>query len=558
MSKTKRFLILIALLLLPWVVVRAEAADNSCLACHGEKSILSQGPHLYIDPANFSLTTHSHIGCVSCHGKVSPGHPADGVRPSRAMCKECHGPVFAEYNKSLHGNNAGCADCHNPHAAKSLLAVSGRDINVQCAKCHENSKTVLSHSKWLPQAPLHIDSVPCITCHTGSQNYVITMYLVKRQSMSDSSPDGVLLASFKDLQPFLEGGKKVERLIDGDGNGFISLSELKKFNKSIRYRRISLSGTMMPEVITHSYQIINNRWDCTFCHASGPKAQQTSYLAFPQPDGTYSRMAIEKGAILDILYGTPDFYMLGATRNKTLSIIGMLIAASGLMVPLVHGALRFITRKKRKELSDNPQEQVYLTPTPVRIWHWLNALGIVTLCITGMQIRFPEYANIFGTYKAAIELHNAAGVTVSLSFLLWIFYYLIGARKLVKLYVPKLDDIKRGLFRQAFYYFFAYFLGRQNPHTATLDNKFNAIQKLSYFFIMLILLPFVIVSGLLTMNIAPLREWIITFGGIKLLLDVHYLLGCSFFAFLCVHVYMATLGHTPFSHFRQMWTGWES
>ena len=43
---------------------------------------------------------------------------------------------------------------------------------------------------------------------------------------------------------------------------------------------------MMPEVVTHNYQILNNRWDCTFCHASGPNAQQNSYLAFPEQDGT--------------------------------------------------------------------------------------------------------------------------------------------------------------------------------------------------------------------------------------------------------------------------------
>ena len=104
----------------------------------------------------------------------------------------------------------------------------------------------------------------------------------------------------------------------------------------------------MPETVTHSYEIINNRWDCTFCHASGPKAQQASYLAFPGQDGTYSRVAVEKGAILDILYGTPDFYMTGFTRSKTLSIVGILIAGAGLMVPLLHGTLRFCTRHKRK------------------------------------------------------------------------------------------------------------------------------------------------------------------------------------------------------------------
>jgi len=203
------------------------------------------------------------------------------------------------------------------------------------------------------------------------------------------------------------------------------------------------------------------------------------------------------------------------------------------------------------------QEQVYLTPTPVRIWHWLNALGIVTLCITGLQIRFPEYVNIFGTYKAAIKLHNTAGVTVSISFFLWIFYYLFVARSLVKLYIPNLDDIRGGILRQAIYYFFNYFFGKKNPHTPTADNKFNAIQKLSYLMIMFVFMPLVIISGVLLMNLAPLREWIIMLGGIRLLVDAHYLIACSFFAFLCVHIYMATLGHTPFAHFKLMWTGWE-
>lgn len=207
--------------------------------------------------------------------------------------------------------------------------------------------------------------------------------------------------------------------------------------------------------------------------------------------------------------------------------------------------------------EQKPLEQVYLTPTPVRIWHWLNALGIVTLCVTGIQIRFPEYANIFGTYKAAIRLHDIAGITVSISFLLWIFYYLVVARNIAKVYVPTFTDIKSGLFQQAFFYFFHYFLGKENPHTATPDNKFNAIQKVTYFMTMFLLIPLVVVSGLLLMNIAPLRAWIIAIGGIKFLVDAHYLLACSFFAFLCVHVYMATLGHTPFAHFRQMWTGWE-
>ena len=202
-------------------------------------------------------------------------------------------------------------------------------------------------------------------------------------------------------------------------------------------------------------------------------------------------------------------------------------------------------------------EHIYLTPMPVRIWHWLNAFGIVTLVITGLQIRFPEYVNIFGTYKAAIRLHNTAGVVVSISYALWLLYYMLVAGTLVKLYIPTIDDITRGVFRQAFFYFFHYFLGRPNPHHATPDSKFNPMQKAAYLMIMLVLLPLVIVSGVALMYIAPMREFILVIGGIKTLVSAHFLIACSFCAFLFVHIYLATLGHTPLAYFKPMWNGWE-
>lgn len=200
---------------------------------------------------------------------------------------------------------------------------------------------------------------------------------------------------------------------------------------------------------------------------------------------------------------------------------------------------------------------IYLQPTPVRIWHWLNALGIVTLCVTGAQIRFPENVNIFGTYKAAIELHNTAGIVVGISFILWVFYYLFIAGTLVKLYVPNMGDIKSGIFRQALFYFFNYFRGGPNPHHTTPDNKFNPMQKAAYLVIMMVLVPLVIVTGVLLLNIEPLRNTLLMIGGLKILVGVHFLLACSLCAFVFTHVYLATLGHTPFAHFVPMWTGWE-
>ncbi|MDO3377773.1 cytochrome b/b6 domain-containing protein [Geoalkalibacter halelectricus] len=199
---------------------------------------------------------------------------------------------------------------------------------------------------------------------------------------------------------------------------------------------------------------------------------------------------------------------------------------------------------------------IYLQPTPIRIWHWLNALGFIALILSGIQIRYPE-VNIFGSYRAAIELHNTAGIVVSVSFCLWLIYYLVISRKLVALYVPTRDDIQRGLWRQAMFYFFNYFRGKPNPHHATPESKFNPMQKSAYLVIMMVLVPLVIVSGLLLLNIGPMRQVVMALGGVKMVIGAHFLLSCGLTAFLFTHVYLATLGQTAFAYFKPMWTGWE-
>lgn len=202
-------------------------------------------------------------------------------------------------------------------------------------------------------------------------------------------------------------------------------------------------------------------------------------------------------------------------------------------------------------------KRVYLQPTPVRIWHWLNAFGIITLGISGAQIRFPEFITLFGTYKAAIMLHNTAGILVAVSFSLWFFYYTCIAHKMTSIYVPTGDDIKRGLLRQGIFYFYNYFRGEPNPHHPTPDNKFNPLQKSAYLMIMFFLMPLVGLTGILLMNVEPLRNLVLLFGGLKILVGLHFLLACAMFAFLFTHVYLATLGKTPLAYVKPMWTGWE-
>jgi thiosulfate reductase cytochrome b subunit len=547
------------LLLMPGMLLCAHpsfgARENSeCLECHGLPGILENGRMaLYVDPVRFNQSSHQEVGCASCHVSVSDAHPSDGTKPSRVACQQCHEPLAREYGKSLHAKNAGCIDCHNPHQARKLSYVSGVELNETCGNCHVLPDTIGKHGKWLPQAALHLGSLPCITCHTGSPDYFINLFIERKD------PEGRFqLASYAELGQ-RSGESGIPSLVDRNGDRFISGQELREFNKKVRRDGMRLRGVMMPRAMSHNFQILDNRRNCTFCHVSRAKTMQVSFVSFPTDSGRYQRVRVEKGAMIDIFQGTPDFYMTGATRSRALSVIGALIILCGLIMPVGHGLLRYLTRENRvPEITDPSREDVVLMqPTPIRIWHWINALSVVTLCLTGAQIRFPDLVNLFGSYQSTVYLHNLAGLTLAVFMAFWTIYYVAVSRSIGRIYFPTAEDLKYGLVRQAFYYFFNYFRGRPNPFHATPEHKFNALQKLAYLVIMFVFMPLVSWTGVLLLDIEPLRTLVFTLGGIKLIDGIHFLSACSLCAFVFTHFYLTTLGPTPLSEIRTMWSGWE-
>ncbi|MBE0599241.1 MAG: cytochrome C [Desulfuromonadales bacterium] len=347
--------ILLASLVVPLLglapVGQAVAQESEyCLGCHSEEEAV--GNDLLIDSQRFDTTAHGELGCASCHSNIPDTHPDDGLAPfPKAECRECHQEVSEEYARTEHAANATCGDCHNPHQVRGAHQVSGHDMNRQCSSCHLPAEMSKAHGLWLPQADLHLEMLPCISCHSGSKDYVINLFITARKFHPDSAVpvrgQPFDLAEFADLQALAVDGD-IPTLIDTDRDGKVSLAELRRFNGSSEFPHLRLKGMFTPAEVTHDLQILNNRWDCTFCHASGPDAMQTTFLSLPQADGSYRRIPVEKGAILDILNGTPDFYMMGATRNAAMNKIGLAILAGGLVMPLGHGTIRLLTRKNRR------------------------------------------------------------------------------------------------------------------------------------------------------------------------------------------------------------------
>lgn len=329
-------------------IAGARAMENEdCQGCHSDSDTVGEG--FTIDLQTFDHTIHAAMGCLGCHESVSAGHPDDGVPPSKAVCLDCHQEIDQQYRQSAHAENAGCGDCHNPHRVRGLTEVSGYDMNRQCARCHAPAEVVQIHARWLPQAELHIAMLPCVSCHTASKDYVIVLNIIQRESAAVFGD--FVLADYQTLKK-QAGDRAVQRLIDLNGDDFVSLTELRSFNRNPLNKALLLKGTLTPKEITHNVETLDNRWDCSFCHASGPEAMQTSYLALPTEDGSYRRIKVERGAVLQALNGTPDFYMIGTTRSASLNILGLLIILGGCLMPLGHGALRFLTRKNRQNKEE--------------------------------------------------------------------------------------------------------------------------------------------------------------------------------------------------------------
>lgn len=197
---------------------------------------------------------------------------------------------------------------------------------------------------------------------------------------------------------------------------------------------------------------------------------------------------------------------------------------------------------------------MYVHPAPVRVWHWVNAIGFIFLIITGIQIRFAEMVNWF-SLEEAIELHNYVGFVVIAVYGLWVSYY-FGTMK-IKLYFPNPRTFVPNAVEQLKYYGAGIFKGDPNPHQMTPDNKFNALQKNAYLGIMFVFLPAQMITGLFLWRVKRFENFIELLGGIKIVSTIHVLLFFFFVAFLFVHVYLATLGHSPTAHFKAMFTGYE-
>ena len=214
------------------------------------------------------------------------------------------------------------------------------------------------------------------------------------------------------------------------------------------------------------------------------------------------------------------------------------------------------TSESTQQPRGQEHERVYLHPVPVRIWHWVNALGFLLLILTGFQIRYVDLFSLM-SFETAVHLHNWVGFAVIANWFLWFFYY-ISSDKITNSHADlNASNFFKRYFDQAQYYSFGIFMGEKRPHNVNPHDKFNPMQKLTYQFVMFITAPITFFTGLMMWDVARFQGLINMVGGIRVVNTIHVLMFILFVFFIFLHAYMGMLGLKPSSHYKEMFTGWE-
>ncbi|THB67753.1 MAG: cytochrome B [Desulfovibrio sp.] len=183
-----------------------------------------------------------------------------------------------------------------------------------------------------------------------------------------------------------------------------------------------------------------------------------------------------------------------------------------------------------------------------RFNHWVQAGLIITLILTGFEMHGTW--SLFG-FEKSFTIHNWCAWAWLTLFIFDAFYLMVtGEWRQFQPTFRKLRDVIR-------YYLVGIFRGEPHPVPKSERAKHNPLQRLAYLSIVMILVPFQMITGFLYYYY---NDWAaIGLGGVELstMALLHTIGAFGILAFIIVHVYMTTTGHTIFSHLGAMITGYE-
>lgn len=182
-----------------------------------------------------------------------------------------------------------------------------------------------------------------------------------------------------------------------------------------------------------------------------------------------------------------------------------------------------------------------------RFWHWTQAILIMILAFTGLEIHGTW--SVLG-FKNAVDVHNFCAWAWTILLVLIFFWLFITGEW--KQFLPTTN----GLGATLRFYMIGIFKGEKHPHKKTEVSKLNPVQRLAYLQLKLVFLPVQLVSGFLYYFYHQWHEVGLS-GRIDTVAYIHTFFAYAIIMFVIIHVYMTTTGHTPLAHIKAMLTGHE-
>lgn len=564
----------------------------SCTDCHyalnnpvyAQESEQTRPEHLTFDPRRLELgeylyqPLHQFARGQSAHSNLDPG-----LQASMRRCDSCHriedSHSWLPY-KQRHVEAMSCETCHIPKLFTNtlqqldwtVLTAVGEPVNT-CRGIEGDPDSINAlitgyQPVLLPR--VDVEGETSLTPH----NLVTFWYWV-----FDDPPRPVRLIDLK--KAWFEGeayAREIVQLFDRDGDGVLNDEELRidsPQKEQLIARRLSALGLEQPRIrgdiqpFSVNHDVATGEWavrDCQTCHTQDSRLTQpmqvSSYLPGDEKPTFVKALNVESSGELvqsdGALFYQPrtsnqSLYVFGHDRVPWVDRLGGFTFLATLLGVAFHGGLRFYTGLRSKP-QPGEGTQVYMYGVYERLWHWLQTFTIVALMFTGLVIHRPD---LFGflSFRAIVLVHNILAATLVVNAGLALFYHLASGA--IRQFLPHPVGFFGQAIEQAKYYLQGIFRRAPHPFEKTPQKKLNPLQQITYFGILNVLLPLQVITGILIWGAQRWPEVASWFGGLPFLAPFHTLVAWLFAAFIVLHVYLTTTGHTPTSNLKAMIFGWD-
>ncbi|MBU3989190.1 MAG: cytochrome b/b6 domain-containing protein, partial [Gammaproteobacteria bacterium] len=106
-------------------------------------------------------------------------------------------------------------------------------------------------------------------------------------------------------------------------------------------------------------------------------------------------------------------------------------------------------------------EREYLISLWIRVWHWINAILILVLTVTGISLHFADPNLPLVEFALSVRLHNIAGVTLIFAYLFFVIANIVSGNWWQ--FVPKPPGIMQRAMAQGRWYVIGIFKGEPHP-----------------------------------------------------------------------------------------------